>query len=238
MIDAFLSPSLYPFTLALGVFAALLALELVMSLLGATVLGMGEGPDMALDLDGPDIGAVEVADLPDLGDVDLTEFEAEAPVAETASVGGAWHALGLGRVPFMIWFAALLVGFGLSGQALQLAVTGVLGTALPLWLAVPVATVAGFAFARASGGILSRLLPKTETEALSETSFGRRRGVITQGTARRGSPAEVRVIDRFGNTHYLRAEPLRDGEEIASGAEVLVLRHRANRGYRVVSLTA
>ena len=236
MIETFLSPSFYPFSLALGVFAALLLLELVMSLLGATLLSMGEAPD--LEIGGPDLGAIDAAELPDLGDVDLAEFEADAPVATVSAPGGALHALGLGRVPFMIWFAALLVGFGLSGQALQMAVMSVFGAPLPTWLAAAIAAFAGVAFARASGGVLSRLVPKTETEALSETSFGRRRGVVTQGTARRGSPAEVRVTDRFGNAHYLRAEPLRDNEEVASGAEVLVLRHRASRGYRVVSLTS
>jgi len=236
MIDTFLSPSLYPFSLALGVFAGLLALELVMSLLGATLLGLGEGAD--IDLDGPDMGVIDAPEIPDMGDLDLTDFDPDVPEVSTVSSGGALHALGLGRVPFMIWFAALLVGFGLTGQALQMAATAVLGAAAPLWLAVPIAGIAGFSFARASSGLLSRLLPRTETEALSERSFGRRRGIITQGTARRGAPAEVRVTDRYGNAHYLRAEPLRDSEEITSGSEVLVLRHRSGGGYRLVSLSA
>ena len=55
-------------------------------------------------------------------------------------------------------------------------------------------------------------------------------------TTARGRPAEVRVSDRFGNTHYLRAEPLRDDVSIAQGTEVIVLRQRYDEGYRIVAL--
>jgi hypothetical protein len=62
--------------------------------------------------------------------------------------------------------------------------------------------------------------------------------VVSQGTAARGRPAEIRVSDRYGNTHYIRAEPLRDGTEIPQGTEVIVLRHRYDSGYLIVALDA
>ena len=61
-------------------------------------------------------------------------------------------------------------------------------------------------------------------------------GVVTQGTARRGAPTEVRLTDRHGNTHYIRAEPLKDDDVIVAGTQVLVLRHKLNEGYRIVPL--
>jgi hypothetical protein len=79
-------------------------------------------------------------------------------------------------------------------------------------------------------------MPRTETQSVSTRQLGRRLGTVTQGTAARGSPAEVRVTDRYGNTHYLRAEPLSDAETIPQGAEVLVLRHRPTGGFRLIAL--
>jgi hypothetical protein len=46
----------------------------------------------------------------------------------------------------------------------------------------------------------------------------------------KGEAAEVRVTDSYGNTHYLRAEPLEDDAEIPQGADVLVIRQRTAPG--------
>ena len=71
-------------------------------------------------------------------------------------------------------------------------------------LALPLAILAGRWFART----LARLVPKTETSAINRRSLGGRRGVIAQGTAVRGRPAQARVRDGYGNTHYVRVEPV------------------------------
>ena len=52
-----------------------------------------------------------------------------------------------------------------------------------------------------------------------------------------GRPAEVRVIDGYGNAHYLRAEPLKEGETIAQGTEVLVIRDRRKGSYVLVAVS-
>jgi hypothetical protein len=108
---------------------------------------------------------------------------------------------------------------------------------MPAWLAVLPATGVAIWFARQFGTLFANLLPRIETEALSERHLGRRTGVVTQGTASRGRPAEVRITDRYGNFHYLRAEPLRDDAQIPQGTEVMVLRHRYETGYLLVALT-
>ncbi|KUF10539.1 OB-fold-containig protein [Pseudoponticoccus marisrubri] len=247
MIETFLSPAYFPFTLSLALLFGLLVLELVFAILGGTLLGAGgegiEGPD----LDGPDLGDLDIdADLDidfdgldaDPGDFELAgfdELDAEAPAAAGGGGLAAW--LGFGKMPALIWLASVLMGFGLSGYALQSALSGLLGGPLTPWLVGPVALAAGIWFARAFGTLFARILPKTETEALSERHLGRRAGVVTQGTAARGRPAEVRVTDRYGNSHYLRAEPLRDEARIAQGTEVLVLRHRLQGGYLLVPLS-
>jgi len=70
--------------------------------------------------------------------------------------------------------------------------------------------------------------------------LSRLRGVVSQGTARAGNPAEVRVTDRHGNLQFLRAEPLDRSAEITQGQEVVVIRLLSgpDRGaFRIVALS-
>lgn len=235
MFDLYLTEPLVPFTISLALLFGLLALELVLAVLGGTLLGLGADADLGVDLDAPDLGDLDI----DFGDADPELFELAEPEADLAASGAAtisgpasW--LGLGRVPTLIWIAALLLGFGVAGVALQSLLHGIFGIALPASIAIVPAAVAGIWFAKEFGAVFARLLPKTETTALSNRHLGRRMGVVTQGVSRRGKPTEVKVTDRYGNYHYLRGEPLLDYDEIHAGTRVLVLRHRFDHGYRLV----
>lgn len=240
MFDLYLTGPFVPFTIALALLFGLLGLEIILGLLGGTLLGLGADADIDLDLD---------VDMPDVGDLDIDfgdadphlfdfaepEVDAELPEAELTPTGPAsW--LGIGKMPVLIWIAALLLGFGVSGFALQSLFNGALGFVLPASIAAVPAALAGIWFAKTFGAGFARALPKTETTAMSERHLGRRTGVVTQGTAKRGRPSEVKVTDRHGNTHYLRGEPLKDEDEIPAGSQVLVLRHRFEEGYRLVPL--
>ena len=207
MLDLLLTGPFAPFTLALALFAGLLAVELLALALGGSILGADA--DAGADLDGD---------------------------AEADGAGGPMAWLGLGEVPAMIWLAAALMAFGLAGLAIQSA-AGALGSPLPGWVASIPAALAALAFARGFARAFARLIPRTETSAPSARQLARRRGVVTQGTAARGHPAEVRVTDAHGNVHYLRAEPLDDADVIAQGADVLVLSDRREGGYRLVPLS-
>lgn len=242
MFDLYQTEPFVPFTIALALLFGLLLLEVVLGLLGGTLLGMGADSDfdVDLDVDAPDLGDLDIdfgdadPDLFEFGDVE-TDVEFDAPDG-AAAPGGPANWLGIGKMPVLIWIAALLFAFGVTGLALQTLVTSVIGFSLPPILAIFPAALAGIWFAKTFGAVFARALPKTETSALSERHLGRRTGVVTQGTARRGSPTEVKVTDRYGNVHYLRGEPLKDEDEIPAGTRVLVLRHRLGEGYRLVPL--
>lgn len=237
MFDFLLEGAFAPFTFALALLFGLLALELIALVIGGSLLaGEGEVDLDVADLPDMDLGEFDLdidGDV-DLGDFELAEVEAEMP---GTAVAGPMAWLGIGQMPFMIWLVVLLAGFGLSGMGLQLALRDLLGVDLPSWIAAIPAGAFGLWFARGFGGVFARLLPKTETEAMSERMLARRRGVISQGTASRGRPAEVRVMDRFGNTHYLRAEPLQDKDALDQGTEVLVLRDRRRDRFVLVGLS-
>ena len=263
MFDLLLSDGMFPFTLALALLFGLLALEVVFGLLGGTLLGAGadgadlDGPDLDgpdLDVDMPDLGDMDIdlgldgTDI-DIGDLELADAGLDGPDLDGPDLDGdlpdgapdgagsvaAW--LGFGKMPALIWLASILLAFGLSGLVIQSVADSLFGAPLPAWLPALPAAAAAIWFARQFGALFARLLPKMETEALSERHLGRRAGVVTQGTASRGRPAEVRVTDRSGNAHSLRAEPLRDDVTIPQGTKVMVLRHRHESGYLLVALT-
>jgi hypothetical protein len=102
------------------------------------------------------------------------------------------------------------------------------------------AVAGAVAFTRLFGSALAGLLPQIETTATSAQFMGGLRGIVTQGTARQGAPAEVRLRDRHGNTHHMRCEPFRDTDVIEQGTEVLLLRKRTPGGWtlQIVPLPA
>ncbi|WP_065326441.1 OB-fold-containig protein [Tritonibacter mobilis] len=249
MTDLLLDGAFAPFTMALALLLGLVGMEVLALLLGGSLLAGDsdadlDGPggmelDADLDIGGVDLDVLDGVDLDalDIDGLDGLEADAPATAPEISGGGGVLSWLGIGRMPFLIWLGSALMAFGLSGMALQLSLRDLFQIFAPAGLVSLPASVFALWFARGFGVAFARLLPQTKTEALSEGSLGRRRGTITQGTASRGRPAEVRVMDRFGNAHYLRAEPLSDQDEIAQGTEVLVIRDRRAERYVLVPLS-
>ncbi len=249
MTDLLLDGAFAPFTMALALLLGLVGMEVLALLLGGSLLAGDsdadlDGPggmelDADLDIGGVDLDALDGVDLDalDIDGLDGLEADAPATAPEISGGGGVLSWLGIGRMPFLIWLGSALMAFGLSGMALQLSLRDLFQIFAPAGLVSLPAAVFALWFARGFGAAFARLLPQTKTEALSEGALGRRRGTITQGTASRGRPAEVRVMDRFGNAHYLRAEPLSDQEQIAQGTEVLVIRDRRAERYVLVPLS-
>ena len=136
--------------------------------------------------------------------------------------------LRIGEVPILMLLVIFLLCFSLLGLALQAVVHSITGALAPGWLAVPVALVLSLPLVRLGGGILQTIMPKDETSAVSEDSLIGRVAVITLGSARRGYPAEAKVRDQFGYSHYIQVEPESAEEEFHQGTEVLLLtRHSA-----------
>jgi membrane protein implicated in regulation of membrane protease activity len=238
MLDTLLSGPFVPFTLSLALLFGLLALEVAFLLIGGSLMGDGadtggveiDGPELDLDFD-VELDALDLDSFDmDAVDTGMGEVELAAPAAHPL----AW--MGLGQMPTLIWLATIFMSFGVAGIALQGLVSTLTGRPLYMLLAVIPCAVAALWFTRKFGAAFAHLLPRTESQSVSNRQLGRRKGVVTQGTAARGTPAEVRVTDRYGNTHYLRAEPMGDAETIPQGAEVLVLRHRPTGGFRLIAL--
>lgn len=233
--DLIVSPEMAPFSAAIGLILLFLVLEIVSLLAGASLFGADGGADVdtpdidAPNIDGPDLNAPDF-DTPDLDAGDIVSDH-----GAVSDAGGILAWLGLGEAPFMVWLTGLLAAFGLTGYVGQLILREVTGELFTAWPIALVAALVGLTAAKRLSRLIARLLPRVQTEAVSERRLGGRVGVVTVGTARMGRPAEAKVADRFGNIHYIRVEPARPGDELAQGAEIAILQCK-NRIYRAIRL--
>jgi membrane protein implicated in regulation of membrane protease activity len=138
----------------------------------------------------------------------------------------AW--LGIGRVPILMLLVVFLAFFGISGLALQQGSAAVRGAALAPALATALSVLAALPLTGIGARGLARIMPRDETTAVSLDSLVGKRGTITIGTARRGSPAQVRVRDSFGQSHYVMVEPHDEAHPLAQGDTVLLARREGN----------
>ena len=125
----------------------------------------------------------------------------------------AW--LGIGKVPLLMILVVFLALFGLAGLAIQQ-----FAGPLSLWIAVPGAAAAALPLTGLGARGLARIMPGDETTAISLDDLVGRRGTVTVGTARRGSPAQARVADIHGQPHYVMIEPYDDDQSIGEGETV------------------
>lgn len=133
----------------------------------------------------------------------------------------AW--LGVGRVPLLMLLVVFLAIFGLAGLAIQQ-----FAGPLPLWIAAPAAVAAALPLTGVGARGLARIMPQDETTAVSLDSLVGKRGTITIGTARRGSPAQARVKDAHGQVHYVMVEPHEEEHPFGEGEEILLSRRDGN----------
>ena len=213
-----------PFSIALAVVAGLFLLEILSALLGGSILGVGtDAPDVDVDLDfdfstdfeaGLDIS--DGFDGADISDADV-------------STGGLFTWIGARDVPVLIWLVSFLTMFGLAGLVLQSISDGLIGRMLSPLVASVIVFMPALAVTRVIANWVALIMPKTETTALRARHLAGYHGTITQGTASRGKPAEVKIKDRHGNIHYLRVEPLHDDDSFPQGADVTLIRKRGDK---------
>lgn len=222
MFTLFLAPEALPFAVALAVVTGLFILEILSALLGGTLLGIGtDAPDVDVEIDFDLTAEVEAG-------IDLDAGIGEADIAGD-SPGGIFTWIGARDVPFLIWLVSFLTMFGLFGLILQSAVSGLIGSPLPALAAAAVVFMPALAVTRVIANWVALIMPKTETTAMRMRHLGGRHGTITQGTAARGKPAEIKIKDRHDNIHYLRVEPLHDDDTFPQGSDVTLIRKRGDK---------
>lgn len=164
-------------------------------------------------------------------DFDLdAEADGDAAISGGA-LGGLLTLLGLGRVPLTIWLVVFLLVFAAIGVSIQGLADSLTGAPLDRWLAALFAAAGALPVTAAIARPLGAILPQDETSAVDAGTLLGRRGVITDGTARAGSPARARVRDAFGHDHYVMVEPHEADSQLPAGDEVLLVRREGNQFY-------
>ncbi|WKE65952.1 DUF1449 family protein [Gallaecimonas kandeliae] len=189
MWDFFLANANLPFSLA---FTLLCALGLIQVL--GLVLGFSAGE--AMD-----------SSLPDL-DID-----------DPGILSQAFGWLCFGRLPFLIWLMLWLLLFALLGWGLQWLALDLRGAYLPRILSGLGALLLSLPLQRSLGQALARVLPNSESSAVSQQELIGLVGEIVLGSASRSQAAEVAVVDKQGLKHYVMAKPyddllLEQGEQV------------------------
>jgi len=205
-----------PFTIALGLMIAIGLLEGITTILGFGASSFIESlmPNTDIDLD------IDV-------DVDIDADIPGGVSGDIGSSGALSNLLGwfnIGRVPVLILFILFLFGFGMIGLIIQSVANNSAGRLLPGVIPSGAAFAAAMIFVKFSGMALAKLIPKDETEAVSEDSFIGRVAVITMGTAKSGKPAQARLRDQHGQVHYIMVEPDSEAYCFEAGSEVLPVR--------------
>lgn len=235
MLDFIFASQNISFAIAIGLMLAIGLLEGIGSLLGMGFSSMIDSvlPEADIDIDmDVDVGG---------GGFDGDTAGYDVVDAHVPTVGGilskvlGW--LHIGRVPVLVLFVMFLFAYGASGYITQSVVLTLTNMLLPGILAVLVALVCGTMFVRIGGGLLAKVIPRDETDAVESSTFVGRMATITLGTARRGSPAEAKLHDQHGQSHYVMVEPDVDSEEFTAGDEVLVIR-QGNAVFYVIANTS
>ncbi len=157
------------------------------------------------------------------------QFGGHADFDADSSGGGTLDWLGIGAgLPILIWLTSLLGCFTLTGIAVQQLAGALLGAPLHWALAALAALLLGGLLNGFFAGILAGVLPAYESTVISVDDLIMRRGMILEGTARRGHPARAKVIDQHKQAHYIMVEPHEDGDEIAQGETGLLVRKANN----------
>lgn len=191
-MPAIVQPGTEPFWLALMVVAGLGIVEVLSLLLGASISGL-------LD-DG---------------------FGFHGPGHADASVLGGWMSwLNAGGVPMLVLVVVFFSAFAAIGFALQSIASNIF-TPLPLLLAVPASIACALPVTRWSSRGLARIIPRDESNAVSQSELIGLLGTVTLGPLDQGNPGNVRVRDRYGNIHLLRATAA-PGHVIETGALVVI----------------
>ena len=134
------------------------------------------------------------------------------------SLGGFFGFVNPQKVPLSMVLISFFFIFSFLGSLIQ----NIFGL-LPLILTLPIVLVLTFILLRHTTNIISKVMPKETTEVVSTDSFLGKKATILDPMAKRGLPARAKIRDIYGESHYIRVEPMVDDDIFKEGDEVLVI---------------
>ena len=208
MLEFLAAPDNLPFSIALAITVLMVLVEAIGFLFGLSGMDLLDGLAPEHDAAGAELAGASLVD----------RFM-------------GW--LQFGRVPVLILLVTFLAAYAVIGLGLQALAARLLGAPLPgLLIAFAVIPLA-LPPVRLFGLGLARVLPRDETTVVSRDSLVGRMATVVIGEARHGSPAQARVKDQHGLTHYLMLEPDAATDVFRAGDTVLLV-SRHGPTYRAI----
>lgn len=127
------------------------------------------------------------------------------------------------QVPVLMLLIIFLMSFGVVGLIFQAILLNLLSTLWFGWIIAIPTFIISLINLRIFGGIIAKILPKDETSSISSNELIGHIATITLGNAKKGSPAEAKTKDTFGQTHYFMVEPEDENTVFKQGDEVLLI---------------
>jgi hypothetical protein len=183
------------------------------------------------------LGAIEL--LTTLVGFSLAELVGKDAAVEADShtgLGGLFLWINAGRLPLLILIILALGVFSIEGFLLQ-GVAHMVGAAVPAAIAAVVAAAGSIPVIRTASRGLSRIIPRDETYAVSESDFVGKVAMVSIGPLDQGLPGRVRLKDVFGNWHTVAARASPDSAPLPVGASVLLV-DRDVRSFIAISAPA
>lgn len=140
----------------------------------------------------------------------------------------------LGRIPVLIWLIIFLTVYALFGFAMQALYFSFIQQYLPIWIAAPASLFLCMPLVRIVAATIAKILPKDETTAIYSDELIGRTALIILGEARQNYPAQAKVLDQFGQTHYILVEPELN-ITFSQGQEVVLTQKTVN-GFQAIQL--
>ena len=141
----------------------------------------------------------------------------------------------IGRIPMLVWLIIFLTTFALTGFIIQAVYQLLSAHLLAIWIITPLTLVICMPLVRISAAIIAKILPKDETTAIYSEELIGRSATIILGDAKPQSPAQAKVIDQFGQTHYVMVEPELD--IIFKQGETVILSQKTTIGFKAILST-
>lgn len=131
--------------------------------------------------------------------------------------------LHIGKLPLLVMLVLLLGSFAIIGISGQYLMISLLQKPLPAGLMALIAFVLSLPTLHFIGRWLAPYLPKNESFAVSEDSFVGSMALVTQSAEQPGMSAECKIVDTYGQSHYLLIEPENPDVIFTRGERVLII---------------
>ncbi|MGE8683446.1 MAG: YqiJ family protein [Acinetobacter sp.] len=140
----------------------------------------------------------------------------------------------LGRIPLFVWLIIFLCTYSLVGFTIQAIANQMINLMFSVWIIAPACVFLSMPFVRLSAMLIARILPQDETTAIYSEELIGRTATIILGEARQQYPAQAKVQDQHGLTHYILVEPEQD--ETFSQGQSVVLTQKTTVGFQAINL--